>query len=128
MKVGVIGAGMMGAGIAQVSAAAGHQVVLSDVDLARAEAGKAGIAKLLARQVAKGALEQGAACYDFLAGDARYKTDLGGEPYAMGHWSVHRHGPAVWVQEALQRARAGLARVAPLAGTALSLRKRPVSP
>ena len=60
MKVGVIGAGMMGAGIAQVSAGAGHQVVLSDVDLARAEAGKAGIAKLLARQVAKGAMAQGA--------------------------------------------------------------------
>lgn len=60
MKVGVIGAGMMGAGIAQVSAGAGHQVVLSDVDVSRAEAGKAGIAKLLARQVAKGAMAQGA--------------------------------------------------------------------
>ncbi len=61
MKVGVIGAGMMGAGIAQVSAGAGHQVILSDVDLARAEAGKAGIGKLLARQVSKGALEAAAA-------------------------------------------------------------------
>ena len=61
MKIGVIGAGMMGAGIAQVSAAAGHQVVLSDIDLARAEAGKAGIGKLLARQVSKGALEAAAA-------------------------------------------------------------------
>jgi 3-hydroxybutyryl-CoA dehydrogenase len=61
MKLGVIGAGMMGAGIAQVSAAAGHRVVLSDVELGRAEAGKAGIAKLLARQVAKGALDQVAA-------------------------------------------------------------------
>ncbi|MBY0519209.1 MAG: NAD(P)-binding domain-containing protein, partial [Sphingomonas sp.] len=36
--IGVIGAGQMGAGIAQVSAQAGHQVLLSDVDLARAEA------------------------------------------------------------------------------------------
>ncbi|MFN7398079.1 MAG: 3-hydroxyacyl-CoA dehydrogenase NAD-binding domain-containing protein, partial [Sandaracinobacter sp.] len=61
MKVGVIGAGMMGAGIAQVSAAAGHQTMLSDLDLGRAEAGKAGIAKLLARQVGKGVMEQGAA-------------------------------------------------------------------
>lgn len=51
--IGVIGAGQMGAGIAQVSAQAGHQVLLSDVDLARAEAGKAGIAKALDRLVAK---------------------------------------------------------------------------
>jgi 3-hydroxybutyryl-CoA dehydrogenase len=42
MIVGVIGAGQMGAGIAQVSAGAGHDVLLSDIDLARAEAGKAG--------------------------------------------------------------------------------------
>jgi len=52
-KVGVIGAGQMGAGIAQVSAQAGYHVLLSDVDLARAEAGKAGIAKALERLVAK---------------------------------------------------------------------------
>jgi 3-hydroxybutyryl-CoA dehydrogenase len=51
--VGVIGAGQMGAGIAQVSAQAGYTVLLSDVDLARAEAGKAGIAKQLTRQVEK---------------------------------------------------------------------------
>ena len=51
--VGVIGAGQMGAGIAQVSAQAGYRVLLSDVDLARAEAGKAGIAKQLARAVEK---------------------------------------------------------------------------
>jgi 3-hydroxybutyryl-CoA dehydrogenase len=51
--VGVIGAGQMGAGIAQVSAQAGYTVLLSDVDLARAEAGKAGIAKQLSRQVEK---------------------------------------------------------------------------
>jgi 3-hydroxybutyryl-CoA dehydrogenase len=52
--VAVIGAGQMGAGIAQVSAGAGYQVFLSDLDLARAEAGKAGIAKQLDRQVEKG--------------------------------------------------------------------------
>ena len=52
-NIGVIGAGQMGAGIAQVSAAAGHDVMLCDIDLGRAEAGKAGIGKALARLVAK---------------------------------------------------------------------------
>src|SRR5690242_16324531 len=51
--IGVIGAGQMGAGIAQVSAAAGYRVLLSDVSAERAEAGKAGIAKQLARAVEK---------------------------------------------------------------------------
>ena len=51
--VGVIGAGQMGAGIAQVAAAAGYAVLLSDVDQTRAEGGKAGIAKALDRLVAK---------------------------------------------------------------------------
>lgn len=55
--VGVIGAGQMGAGIAQVSAQAGYRVLLTDVDKARAEAGKAGIAKQLDRAVEKGKLE-----------------------------------------------------------------------
>ena len=51
--IGVIGAGQMGAGIAQVSAQAGFHVILADVALDRAEAGKAGIAKALARLVEK---------------------------------------------------------------------------
>ena len=51
--VGVIGAGQMGAGIAQVSAQAGYRVLLSDVSRAQAEKGKAGIAKALDRLVAK---------------------------------------------------------------------------
>jgi malonyl-CoA/methylmalonyl-CoA synthetase len=51
--VGVIGAGQMGAGIAQVAAQAGYDVILSDIDLPRAEKGLAGIAKLLARAVEK---------------------------------------------------------------------------
>ncbi|HEX7656989.1 MAG TPA: 3-hydroxyacyl-CoA dehydrogenase NAD-binding domain-containing protein, partial [Sphingomonas sp.] len=51
--VGVIGAGQMGAGIAQVSAQAGYHVLLSDVSMDRAEAGKAGIAKQLGRLVEK---------------------------------------------------------------------------
>jgi len=51
--VGVIGAGQMGAGIAQVSAQAGYRVLLSDVAQERADAGKAGIARQLARAVDK---------------------------------------------------------------------------
>ena len=56
--VGVIGAGQMGAGIAQVSASAGYHVYLSDIDLVRAEAGKAGIAKALDKLVAKEKITQ----------------------------------------------------------------------
>lgn len=51
--IGVIGAGQMGAGIAQVSAQAGYRVLLSDVSVEQASAGKAGIGKLLARAVSK---------------------------------------------------------------------------
>ena len=58
MIVGVIGAGQMGAGIAQVSAGAGHDVLLADVDIARAEAGKAGIAKALTRLITRGKMTQ----------------------------------------------------------------------
>jgi 3-hydroxybutyryl-CoA dehydrogenase len=52
-SVGVIGAGQMGAGIAQVSAQAGYRVFLADVSREVAEKGKAGIAKQLDRLVAK---------------------------------------------------------------------------
>ena len=44
-KLGIIGAGFMGAGIAQVSAAAGIEVVLIDRDQETADKGKAGIAQ-----------------------------------------------------------------------------------
>jgi len=57
--VGVIGAGQMGAGIAQVSAGAGYHVFLSDLNLAKAEEGKAGIAKALSRLVAKEKMSAG---------------------------------------------------------------------
>ena len=53
-KLGVLGAGMMGAGIAYVSAMKGMEVVLIDSSLELAEKGKAYSAKLLARDVEKG--------------------------------------------------------------------------
>lgn len=55
-KIAVMGSGLMGAGIAQVAARAGIEVVLMDVDLAAAERGKAGIAKRLNDSVTKGRL------------------------------------------------------------------------
>jgi 3-hydroxybutyryl-CoA dehydrogenase len=59
--LGVVGAGQMGAGIAQAAAAAGIRVLLSDVTLELAERGKAGIDQQLARLVDKGKLEAASA-------------------------------------------------------------------
>jgi 3-hydroxybutyryl-CoA dehydrogenase len=56
--VGIIGAGIMGAGIAQTVASKGMDVVLTDISLEIAEKGKAGIAKGLARLVAKEKMTQ----------------------------------------------------------------------
>jgi 3-hydroxyacyl-CoA dehydrogenase / enoyl-CoA hydratase / 3-hydroxybutyryl-CoA epimerase len=55
-KVGVLGAGMMGAGIAHVSAEAGLDVILIDQSLEAAEKGKSYSAKLLEKQVQQGRL------------------------------------------------------------------------
>ena len=60
-RVFVIGAGLMGHGIAQVSAAAGKRVTLSDRTAELADKGKARIGSNLKRQVDKGKLEQSAA-------------------------------------------------------------------
>src|SRR6202035_5634960 len=53
-KVGVIGAGFMGAGIAYVSANAGLDVVLVDRDQESADNGKGYSDKLMSSQIAKG--------------------------------------------------------------------------
>src|SRR5207302_10292866 len=60
-RVFVIGAGLMGHGIAQVSAAAGKQVTLSDRTAELAKKGRDRIAGNLARQVEKGKLDQSSA-------------------------------------------------------------------
>ncbi|HEY3222886.1 MAG TPA: 3-hydroxyacyl-CoA dehydrogenase NAD-binding domain-containing protein [Pseudolabrys sp.] len=56
-KIGVVGAGFMGAGIAQVSAAAGLQVALIDRDQETAEKGKAALHKALSDRVMKGRMK-----------------------------------------------------------------------
>ncbi|MGH3715965.1 MAG: 3-hydroxyacyl-CoA dehydrogenase NAD-binding domain-containing protein, partial [Micromonosporaceae bacterium] len=57
-KVAVLGAGMMGAGIAYVSARNGIDVVLKDVSLESARKGKAYSEKLVAKGVSRGKITQ----------------------------------------------------------------------
>jgi 3-hydroxybutyryl-CoA dehydrogenase len=56
-RVAVLGAGTMGAGIAQVAAVAGYSVSLFDVSSAQIEKARAGIAQSLDRLVAKGKVD-----------------------------------------------------------------------
>ncbi|MEM1133169.1 MAG: 3-hydroxyacyl-CoA dehydrogenase NAD-binding domain-containing protein [Pseudomonadota bacterium] len=60
-SIAVIGAGQMGAGIAQVSAQAGYQVLLSDQEISIAERAKAYIGKMFGRAVEKGKMDEQAA-------------------------------------------------------------------
>jgi 3-hydroxyacyl-CoA dehydrogenase/enoyl-CoA hydratase/3-hydroxybutyryl-CoA epimerase len=57
-KIGIIGAGMMGAGIAYVSAKAGIDVVLKDVSLEAAEKGKAYSEGIVKKGVQRGKVTQ----------------------------------------------------------------------
>ncbi|MFZ4606813.1 MAG: 3-hydroxybutyryl-CoA dehydrogenase [Caulobacter sp.] len=59
-SVGVIGAGQMGSGIAHVSALAGYDVFLNDVDTDRITAGLSQIEHNLARQVGRGLIDDAA--------------------------------------------------------------------
>ena len=57
-KVGVVGAGQMGSGIAHVCALAGYDVMLNDLNGERIKAGLATINGNLARQVSKGTISE----------------------------------------------------------------------
>jgi 3-hydroxybutyryl-CoA dehydrogenase len=74
-SVGVLGAGLMGHGIAQVAAQAGYQVVLREVDDATLQKGIGKIEKQLARAVEKGKSSQEDA--DAVRGRIAGTTDYG---------------------------------------------------
>lgn len=74
MKVGVLGAGTMGAGIAQVAAQNGHQVVLVDLGQDVLDRAEAGLKKVLDRLIEKGKLDQNGA--DEVAGRIYYSTQI----------------------------------------------------
>jgi len=57
-KIGIIGAGQMGSGIAQVCAQAGYDVTLSDISEAALEKSLAGISRNFDRQIQKGKLSE----------------------------------------------------------------------
>jgi len=59
-KVGVLGCGLMGSGIAQVAAAAGYDTVVRDVSKELLDRGRAGIEKSLGKFVEKGKLDAAA--------------------------------------------------------------------
>ena len=60
MKIGVVGLGAMGSGIAQLAVEAGFETVGREVDAARGEAARERIAHFITRKVEKGQLEKGA--------------------------------------------------------------------
>ncbi|MEP6808308.1 MAG: 3-hydroxyacyl-CoA dehydrogenase NAD-binding domain-containing protein [Chloroflexota bacterium] len=94
-RVFVIGAGLMGHGIAQVSAAAGKHVTLADRTAELADAGKTRVAANLVRQVEKGRLPQAEA--DAIL--ARISTAVGTDQ-APGHQILIE---AVFEDEAIKR-------------------------
>jgi 3-hydroxybutyryl-CoA dehydrogenase len=60
VRIGVVGLGAMGSGIAQLAVEAGFETIGRDVELARAEAARERIAHFLTRKVEKGQLAEGA--------------------------------------------------------------------
>jgi 3-hydroxybutyryl-CoA dehydrogenase len=74
-RVGVLGAGLMGHGIAQITAQAGHDVVLREVSQEKLDAGLGRIQKQLGRAVEKGKMEQSDA--DSVVGRIQGTLDYG---------------------------------------------------
>jgi 3-hydroxybutyryl-CoA dehydrogenase len=57
-RVGIVGSGIMGGGIAEVAALGGHEVLLRSREQATADGTLAGIEKSLGKRVAKGTLQE----------------------------------------------------------------------
>jgi len=74
-RVGIVGSGIMGSGIAEVAAKAGYEVVLRSRAQGTADAMVAGLEKSLAKQVDRGKLD--AAERDAVLGRVRAVADLG---------------------------------------------------
>jgi len=74
-KLGVVGAGAMGSGIAQIAAQIGCDVVMRDIEDAFVERGMKGIDKFLSRSVEKGKLD--AKEKDTIIGRIKGTTDMG---------------------------------------------------
>lgn len=74
--VGIIGAGTMGRGIAQIAATAGHPVLLVDLDQGVLDAARSSLERILNRQVEKGRMSE-EAVGDIL-GRISYETEMNG--------------------------------------------------
>ena len=74
-KVGVLGCGLMGAGIAQVAAQTGYDVVVREVEQKYLDKGLSGIRKSLGKFVEKGKMQQ--SDMDACMGRLQGSTDLG---------------------------------------------------
>jgi 3-hydroxybutyryl-CoA dehydrogenase len=96
---GVVGAGQMGSGIAQVAAASGLTVILVDAALEIAQRGKARIASVLGKQVEKG--KMAAEARDALL--ARIQCAAGPEDFAACDFVVEAATEALDLKVALLR-------------------------
>jgi 3-hydroxybutyryl-CoA dehydrogenase len=81
--VGVVGAGAMGTGIAQVAAAAGHRVVLGDAVRGATQKAQANIGQAMDREVQKSRLSRDA------ADEVMSRIDYQWEP--LGDESAYKH-------------------------------------
>lgn len=85
MRVTVIGAGSMGHGIAQVSAAAGHDVTLNDVDQERVQAGLDSIEGNLTEGVERGKVseDERTATLENVDGSADFQAAVEGSDFVI---------------------------------------------
>ncbi|HEY9385284.1 MAG TPA: 3-hydroxyacyl-CoA dehydrogenase NAD-binding domain-containing protein [Gemmatimonadales bacterium] len=81
--IGVLGAGAMGSGIAQVAAAAGHQVLVTDASAEALEQARTRLSSVLAREVEKGRLEAAAA--------RALEERVTWAPGSAGEYAIFRH-------------------------------------